>query len=330
MAKVLGIGNALVDIMTKLETDATLHLFNLPKGSMQLVDLNLSELINERTENLEKQVASGGSAANTIHGLAKMGIETGFIGKVGNDFYGKFFADDMNENHISPHLLTSTTLTGKAMALISPDSERTFATFLGAAIELSADDLHEEQFNDYQYMHVEGYLVQNHDLIEKALKMAKKAGLNICLDMASFNVVEANLDFLRDMVNQYVNIVFANEEEAKSFTGKEPEEALTEFAGMVDIAVVKVGKKGSWIQQGDKVYKVDAIEANSIDTTGAGDLYASGFIYGLIQGYSLDVCGKIGSILAGKTIEVIGPKMHHQKWGEVHRMIEVMKPSANQ
>ncbi|MCB0806916.1 MAG: adenosine kinase [Bacteroidales bacterium] len=322
MTKVLGIGNALVDIMTKLKSDETLSEFKLPKGSMQLVDLNLSEKINEQTEDLEKQIASGGSAANTIHGLAKLGIETGFIGKVGDDFYGKFFADDMDANNITPNLLTSTTLTGKAMALISPDSERTFATFLGAAIELSAEDLKDEHFNGFDYLHVEGYLVQNHDLIEEALKLAKKAGLKISLDMASFNVVEANLGFLKKVVDQYVDIVFANEEEAKSFTGKEPEEALHEFAKMVEIAVVKVGKNGSWIKKGEEVFKVDAIQAGSIDTTGAGDLYASGFLFGLIKGYDLDKCGRIGSILAGKTIEVIGPKMDSAKWSEVSAMME--------
>ena len=168
-----------------------------------------------------------------------------------------------------------------AVALVSPDSERTFATFLGAAVEISASDLKLEDFQGYDYFHIEGYLVQNYDLIETAVKLAKEAGCKVTIDMASYNVVEDNLEFLTRIVKEYVDIVFANEEEAKAFTGKEPREALDAIAEMTDIAVVKIGSKGSMVKRGDKVYTAGVIKANSIDTTGAGDLYAAGFIYGL-------------------------------------------------
>lgn len=322
MAKVLGMGNALVDIMTQLISDETLELFSLPKGSMQLVDHNVSHKVNNGTNDLEKQIASGGSAANTIHGLAKLGIETGFVGKVGKDDFGKFFSEDLIKSKIQPELLISETPTGKAMALISPDSERTFATYLGAAVELSADDLSDELFKGYDYFHIEGYLVQNHELLEKAVKLARQNNLTICLDLASYNVVEDNIDFLQQIVKDYVDIVFANEEEAKAITGKQPEEALEELAQYCKIAVVKVGKNGSFVKRDDEKHSIGVIAANSIDTTGAGDLYASGFIYGLCNGLSLDQCGAIGSVLSGKVIEVIGPKMDDQKWQEVQELLE--------
>lgn len=324
MAKVLGIGNALVDIMARLESDDTLAQFNLPKGSMQLVDGDFSNTVNEGTNHLQKEIASGGSAANTIHGLAKMGIKTGFIGKVGQDDFGKLFHDDMTNNGIEPLLLKSETPSGKAMALISPDSERTFATYLGAAVELSADDLSSDVYKGYDYFHIEGYLVQNHELIETALKLAKENGLKVSLDLASYNVVEDNLEFLQMIVKDYVDIVFANEEEAKAFTGKEPEEALHVIGDVCEYAIVKVGKEGSMIKHNGVVTNVDSIKANSIDTTGAGDLYASGFLCGLINSYSLKKCGQLGSILAGKTIEVIGPKMTTEKWDEVKQMIAAL------
>lgn len=317
MAKVLGIGNALVDIMTILKDDETLKQFNLPKGSMQLVDVEFSNKVNKGTDHLEKTIASGGSAANTIHGLARMGIKTGFIGKVGKDEFGTYFSDDMLKSGIQPLLQLSETASGKAMALISPDSERTFATYLGAAVELSADDLTDELYRGYDYFHIEGYLVQNHALIEQAVKLAKKNGLKVSLDMASYNVVEDNLEFLKTIVAEYVDIVFANEEEAKSFTGKEPEEAVHVFGDQCEIAVVKVGKEGSMIKHKGELFRVDAIQTNPVDTTGAGDLYAAGFLYGLIQGQSLRSCGETGSILAGKTIEVIGPKMSEKQWNAV-------------
>ncbi len=324
MTKVLGMGNALVDIMTTLESDNTLQQFELPKGSMQLVDFEFSNKVNSGTNHLEKQIASGGSAANTIHGLAKLGIETGFIGKVGKDEFGEFFHQDMVKSNITPQLLKSNTPTGKAMALISTDSERTFATYLGAAVELSPNDISPEQFEGYGFFHIEGYLVQNHALIEKAVKLAKEKGLTVTLDMASYNVVEENLEFLKEILTKYVDIVFANEEEAKSFTGKEPDDALVHFSELCDIAIVKIGKKGSMVKRGEDQHFVAPIPVESIDTTGAGDLYAAGFIYGLIKEFPLEKCGAIGSIIAGKTIEVVGPKMNEDKWTEVKTILGML------
>ncbi len=321
MKKILGIGNALVDIMTILENDGFLNTFRLQKGSMQLVDADFSLNILTYTEEMKKELSSGGSAANTIHGLANLGIATSFIGKTGNDHYGRFFADDMRNIGINPVLFEGDAETGRAIALISPDSERTFATYLGSAIELTADELTEELFKDHDYFYIEGYLVQNRNLILKAIQIAKKLNIKICIDLASYNVVEQNLEFLKDIVANYVDIVFANEEEAKAFTGKEPEDALNEIATMCEIAIVKTGKRGSLIKFADEIYRIEPIECNCIDTTGAGDSYAAGFIYGLSYGYSLEKCGAIGSLLSGKVIEVIGAKMTESQWEEIKNHI---------
>lgn len=322
MVKIFGIGNALVDIMTSLKSDDLLSTLNLPKGSMQLVDdIKIQNAISS-TKGLNQTLASGGSAANTINGLANLGVETGFIGKVGDDELGRFFYEDMIKSGINPKLLKGKASTGTALALISPDSERTFAVNLGAAIEMIPEDIEEDHFVGYNFFHIEGYLVQNHALIEKALKLAKKGGLKVSLDLASYNVVEANLDFLKRMVQEYVDIVFANEEEAKAFTGKLPEEALNELSEMADIAVVKIGSKGSLIKSGENIYKLGVIKVNPIDTTGAGDLYASGFLYGLSKGLTLEKCGEIGAVLSGKVIEVIGPKMTKETWSGLRIMVQ--------
>ncbi len=321
MDKVLGMGNALIDIMTKLENDSILSELSLPKGSMQLVDTSFSNKVMDKTKHLNPILTSGGSAANTIHGLAKLGIKTGFIGKVGNDKMGDFFKADLEQSNISPLLLQSQTPSGQAIALVSHDSERTFATYLGAAVELSGDDIFPDAFNDYNYFHIEGYLVQNHQLIEKALKTAKDKGLKISLDLASYNVVEDNLEFLKRVVAEYVDIVFANEEEAKAFTGKEPEGALNDLANICEIAVVKIGKAGSLIKTGGKSYKAGIINVKSIDTTGAGDLYAAGFLYGLINGKTMETCGKLGSLLSGKVIENLGAKISNDGWSFIESQI---------
>jgi len=321
MEKILGIGNALVDIMTRLENDQILNDFDLPKGSMQLVDDDFANKLSVATESLDKSQSSGGSAANTIHGLARLGLPTGFIGKLGDDELGSFFRRDLETNKITPQLLTSQNNSGRAIALISPDSERTFATCLGAAIEMGADDLTGDLFKGYHYLHIEGYLVQNHELIIKAAQLARSNGLKVSLDMASYNIVEENLDFLEDFVEKYVDLVFANEEEAKAFTGNDPLEALNKLASFTGIAVVKTGKDGSMVQKGSEIWKIDPVKASPVDTTGAGDAYAAGFLFGLASGFDLKQCGNLGSLMAGKVIEVVGAKMNDSQWKSIEKTI---------
>jgi sugar/nucleoside kinase (ribokinase family) len=231
---------------------------------------------------------------------------------------------------VEPHLIHSQQETGRAIALVTPDSERTFATFLGAAIELSAGHLSDQDkypaagvFKNYSFFHIEGYLVQNHELIEHAVKLAKKNNMMVSLDLASYNVVEANLDFLHGIIDKYVDIVFANEEEAKAYTGLEPEEAVHAIGKQCEIAIVKTGSKGSLIKQGGEIITIGSIQANPVDTTGAGDLYAAGFLYGLASGKSIPESGKTGSILAGNVIEIMGSKMSKTQWERLHKLLEI-------
>ena len=321
MTKIIGLGNALVDIMTQLESDQLLSQFELPKGSMQLVDDTFVGKLDNATNQLKKQLASGGSAANTIHGLAQLKAEVGFIGSVGNDETGNFFKTDMENVGITPILNIGTTQTGKAVALVSLDGERTFATFLGAATELTPEYIDEEKFKGYDILHIEGYLVFNEALIVKALEVAKKLGMKVSLDLASYNVVEAKRDFLQKAVKDSVDIVFANEEEAKAFTGLEPEQALDAIAEMCEIAVVKIGSKGSLIKKGGISYKAGVIEVKCLDTTGAGDLYAAGFLYGLTNNFSMEGCGEAGSILSGNVIEAIGAKISDDRWVKIREQL---------
>ena len=319
MKKILGMGNALVDIMTTVPNDGVLEQFNLPKGSMQIVDSNLSQKIADSTSQYNQKITAGGSAANTIHGLAHLGAPCGFLGKIGTDEMGRLFKSDLEKSGVTPHLLTSSTASGRAIAFVTPDSERTFATYLGAAVELTAQEINRDVFAKYDYFYIEGYLVQNHDLIETAIKTARSLSMKVAIDLASYNVVAENLDFLHRMAKDYVDIIFANEEEAKAFTGKEAEAAAEELSAMCDIAVVKVGKRGSIVRNGNNINRIGIIDANCIDTTGAGDLYAAGFMYGLASGYSLDKCGQIGSLLSGKVIESLGAQISPENWAVIER-----------
>ena len=322
---VLGIGNALIDVLITITDDAVLQKFGLPKGSMTLVDAILSAEIKKETKNSTRSIQTGGSAANTVHGIAKLGGRCGYIGKISEDEFGNFYLEDFRNNNINTHFFYSETGTGHATGLISPDSERTFGTYLGAAMELTAEEMTHEIFCEYGILHIEGYLVQNHALIEAAMSIAKENGLLVSIDMASFNIVEANIDFLQRIIREYVNIVFANEEEATSLTGKNPEESLLEIAEMCSIAVVKLGAHGSLIKSGDRIIRIDAISAKSIDTTGAGDIYAAGFLYALTENLDLEIAGKIGSLLAGNVVEIIGAKITDETWNELLPLVELLK-----
>lgn len=316
-------GNALVDVLATLNNDDLLEQMELPKGSMTLIDENKLQIINNCFSHMKTHLATGGSAGNAIRGMACLGAGTGFIGKVSNDSYGDFYRESLLKRGTEANLLVSTEYpSGVASTFISPDGERTFGTYLGAASMLKAEELSLEMFKGYTYLFIEGYLVQDHDMILRAIELAKEAGLQICLDMASYNIVKEDYAFFSLLVNKYVDIVFANEEEAKAFTGKAPEEALDEIAKMCSIAVVKVGDKGSIIRKGTEEVKVDAVRVEKVmDTTGAGDYFAAGFLYGLTCGYSLEKCAKIGSLLSGSIIQVIGAEMPSEWWDNIKSKI---------
>lgn len=325
MKKILGIGNAIVDVMTMLPDETYLSRFSLPRGSMTLVDTARSDEIKKATSTLNSTIASGGSAGNTMCGLGIMGVHSSFIGKVGWDDLGNFYEKDMIDAGLTPVLMRSPlSPTGTAIALVTPDSERTFATHLGAAIELMAAELSSNLFKGYHILYLEGYLITNPGLVEEACRLAKMNDMCIALDLASYNVVNEMRTEFEAIINKYVDIVFANDEEAKALTGLDAREALEAISKQCDIAIVKTGQGGSWIKRGDEVIKVDALAVTPVDTTGAGDLYAAGFLYGLSNGFGLDKCGMFGSILAGKVIEIVGARMNQQKWAEAKELVNAV------
>ena len=235
---------------------------------------------------------------------------------------GDFYREDMIRNGVKPILLFSSqnAMSGFSIVLVTPDGERTFATYLGAAAELCADDIQKDAFNGYDIFHIEGYLVQNHELLEKSLRLAKESGCMVSLDLASYNVINENHAFLKDLVKQYVDIVFANEDESFAYTHLNPEEAVQMIAEQCDIAVVKVGKNGSYVQQGSKRHHIGAITTSCTDSTGAGDYFAGGFLHALADGFDIRRCAEIGTIAAGRVVEVIGTKLSDDTWEEIRRI----------
>lgn len=323
MDKIIGMGNALVDVLVRIDDDSLLEKLHLPKGSMQLIQEDTLSEIRKYTSGMKIHRSTGGSAGNTVCALAALGANPGFIGKIGQDETGAFFGDTLRQRGVNALLAICDLPSGIASTFISTDGERTFGTYLGAAATLRAEDLSRKMFAGYNYLYIEGYLLQDHDLMLRAVQLAKEEGLQVCLDMASYNVVEAERDFFDQLIVKYVDIVFANESEALAYTGKAPHEALEEIASKCSIAVVKTGKEGSLVKKGTEVIQLLSCPVdNVLDTTGAGDFYAAGFMYGLTCGYSLEKCVQISTILATAVIQEVGTTLPAKKWDEIKLNIE--------
>ena len=321
--KIIGIGNALVDVLAFLEDENTLKRLQLQRGSMELIDEARRQQIAALLDTLSPQRATGGSAGNTVLALACLGTSPGFIGRIGNDGMGRFFAENCKAKGIEARLDRGEGATGVAHTFISADGERTFATYLGEAARLDKGFLTSDLFHGYDLLHVEGYLVTDHALIEHAMRMAKSCGMKVSIDLASYNVVTQDLAFFRHLVQDYADIVFANEEESEAFTqGKNPEEALQEIAGMCEMAVVKLGKRGSTARRGHETARTGGSTGPVIDTTAAGDFFAGGFLYGYGAGWTLQQCLEAGALLSSQVIQVVGTQMPQDKWEEIKHKLE--------
>lgn len=320
MGKIIGIGNALVDILARLTHDELLGEMGLSKGGMTLIDAAQQTRLQACMEGLPVEQATGGSAGNTILALAHLGNKVGFVGKTGNDALGRFYAECFRDVGIDARLMRCSLPTGVANTFISPDGERTFGTCLGAAAALQPADITPQLFEDAELAHIEGYLVQNHELMEAICRTAMEAGTMLSLDLASYNVVAADLAYFRHLVQDYIDIVFANEEEACTFTGKsDPLEALRQMASMKCLAVVKLGSKGASVRLGEEEAVAEARRMPVVDTTAAGDFFAGGFLHALGRGASLQECLSAGTLLAGHIIGVVGTRLPEETWKEIRK-----------
>ena len=318
MKRIIGIGNALVDALVTLSDDGLLRQFSLPKGGMTLIGEEEQRSIQACFATLDIQRATGGSAGNTMLALANLGAAPGFIGAVGNDVTGEFFTKNCIERGITPYLTQLPQQSGIAYTFISPDGERTFATYLGAAAAMGPECLTTAMLEGYDYLYVEGYLVQNHALILHAVELAREMGLKICLDLASYNIVATDHEFFTHLVTEYVDIVFANEEEARAFSATDSATALNHLHSLCEVAVVKLGAAGSTIMRDNEKTFTPAMEVNKvIDTTAAGDFYAAGVMYGLMNDCTLSQCAKIGSLLSGHVIQTVGTRLPEETWNQI-------------
>lgn len=319
MTHILGIGNALVDSLVQVNNDLILKELSLPKGSMQLIDTERYLELQNRMEAYAPKRTTGGSACNTILAIAHMGGQPGLIGKIGHDEPGRFFAKAFRDQGVKTQMLYDKELpTGVASTFITPDGQRTFGTYLGAAANMQPHDFQPRYLRGYDFLYIEGYLVQNHDLIRRAVHLAHRSGMKVCVDMASYNIVQDDRDFFNELLH-HTDIVFANELEAEAFTDCQMAEFNVRALGKIcEIAVVKVGKKGVLVRHGEEQVFCPAREVPQVvDTTAAGDYFSAGFLHALSEGRSLRTAARLGSLLAGHIIEVVGTALPERTWQKI-------------
>jgi len=324
---IFGIGSALIDLLIEID-DSELSELNLKKGQFHLIGEEESRRLLKKIEKYRIKIVPGGSSANTLYGAALLGSSVVFCGKVGKDTNGDIYERRMSERGVRPKLARSEEVTGHAITFITPDSERTFATYLGAALHLEKTDIFLEDLRDSKILHIEGYQLEDKQLREvsmHAMQFAKEYNITISIDLGDSGIVVRNRTVVKQIIEEYADIVFANKEEARALIGLEPSEALNSIAKLSKIAIVKIGKYGSYVKQGNTRYKIPAYEARVVDTTGAGDMFAAGFLYGVCSTYDLRICGHIGSYFAAKVVENIGARLEDIEQKEVQELIEMVK-----
>jgi sugar/nucleoside kinase (ribokinase family) len=318
---VVAVGSALVDILAH-EDERFLQSTGAEKGGMTYVDKEFIEQTLARSSS-RPQIVPGGSACNTALGIGMLGGRARFVGKCGNGVMGNLFVEDLKKHHVEPLLLRSDSSTGRVLSIVTPDAQRSMFTFLGASAETLPEELSELHFAEAAVVHIEGYLLFNPDLILKALKAAKAVGAAVSLDLASFSVVRESKDLLQDIVEKYVDILLANEDEALAFTGcSDHSLAIEALAQSAPIAVLKLGRRGSRIAHKGTVAVVPARgDGRAVDTTGAGDLWASGFLFGLVQGYPLSRCGELASVCGYEVCQVMGSHIPAAGWQRIRSLL---------
>jgi len=319
---IVGIGSALVDILIH-EKDEFLKKTGAVKGGMTLVDKETIERFLALSSD-NACIVPGGSACNTIVGIGKLGGTARFVGKCGKGDMGQLIESDLLKQNVVPELFRSDLPTGRVLSIISPDAQRSMFTYLGASAETRPEDISEKLFKDAAVVHIEGYLLFNPELIRAALAAAKSAGAKISLDLASFTVVEESKEVLEQLVDSYVDVLIANEDEACAFTGYSDEhlaiEALSERA---DVAVLKVGSRGSYVSHAGLTIAIKSMgDGKALDTTGAGDMWAAGFLYGLVKGYSLEKCGRLGSACGYEVCQVVGANIPDEGWERIKMLLK--------
>ena len=322
---VIGVGSPIIDLIARVPEEFLAQVSG-DKGGMVMIDNAELERIIELLGNENVSRSPGGSAANTLFDLAHFGVKTALLGTAGNDEAGEFYRRELERAGGSAHALRTSlqgTPTGHCICLVTPDAERTMRPALAAALEFDPGEVAPSDFAGYTLAHLEGYLLaHSEEKLRHLMHCAKSAGCLISLDLASFEVVRNFRAAILRLLEEFVDIVFANSDEADALYGEiAPEEQLKELKKLCSVAVVKLGEKGAWADCGSGAVFIPANKVNAVDTTAAGDSFAGGFLYGYLAKKDTLQCGKIGAALAAETVQVFGAAISPEAWKRVREIV---------
>ena len=309
---VFGVGNALVDIQARVD-DSLVSDLGFDKGIMTLVDDTQQAGVLGKLDGQSLHRCAGGSAANTIVAVADFGGSAAFVGKIGNDEVGSFFLEDMRELGIKIDVRPAEAATGTCAVLITEDAQRTMLTSLGASVTLTENDIEEAHIKAAKYLYVEGYLLTGETTkaaAYHAMETAKKNGTKVAFTASDPFLVNMIRDEIWDLITGPVDLFFCNEEEAKSLTGEsDPVACAAKIHEHAENVALTLGEKGSLVMHGGEAFPIEGVDVKAIDTTGAGDMYAGGLLYGITNGMTWRQAGHLASHAAARVVSQMGARL---------------------
>ncbi|MEM1282120.1 MAG: adenosine kinase [Chlamydiota bacterium] len=312
---IIGIGAAVVDHIITVDEEYVSSLEGGKGGMVPVSYQTLSKILDHFDG--EATLMAGGSASNTIKGLANFGNRCAFMGKIGRDVTGHTFVESIKDLGIVPILHHSNTPTAHALSLVTPDGERTMRTYLGASEEMCSDDLDPSIFKGVKLVHLEGYNLLKGDLPEKAIALAKQNGAKVSLDLASYEIVNLHKERILEIIRSSVDIVIANADEAWALFGLPPEKSCHLLKNLCEISIVLFGEGGCWVGCDEEVIHGAPFPTHPVDSTGAGDLFASGFLNAYLKGSPLQECARLGNLAGSAVVQVLGAEIPPLGWKKI-------------
>jgi len=301
---VVGIGYPLLDKVVEVNEDFILKN-GLMRNNMNLVNIDKSKKILSMLTNSSVNDSAGGSVPNTLASVCSLGGKSLFIGMIGNDNNGNKYRRLIEKLGITINLKSCDEIQGTSVIMVTPDAERTMATCLGAGMNLTKEHINLDDISNSKILHIEAYQLDGKKQAEAvfyAMEHAKKNNILISIDLADPALIERHRKNINKIIKDYANIIFVNEDEAEKLTNKKPADAIQEIKKFCKIAIIKIGKKGSLVMDNDGLHKIKGFKVNAINTTGAGDAYSGGFLYGISHGFDVKTSGKIASYVAAQVV----------------------------
>ncbi len=321
--EVLGIGSPILDYIFFVD-DKFLEQVPGKKGGMEPINLNTLQQIIEGIDE-KPLIIPGGSCSNTLKGLSHLDFTCALLGVIGSDAAASQYMAFIQNSHINPLFQISQLPTSQVICLVTPDGERTCRSFLGASQDVHLDKITPELFQGVKLVHIEGYSLLQGILPEKAMHLAKAAGAKISFDLASFEIVEQFKERILTLLSQFVDIAFANEQEIVALTGEGGKKGCQYLKDLAETAIVKQSGKGCWVGSSAAIVHQPALKVHVEDSTGAGDLFASGFLAAYLKGKSLKDCAAFGNRIGAAVVQVAGTEIPSEKWDQFKTVLFASK-----